>query len=40
MFRRGLLNAGIPCTVRRSRGEEIAAACGLLSGKEERRVKL
>ncbi len=30
-FCRGLLAAGIPCTVRRSRGEEIAAACGLLA---------
>jgi 23S rRNA (adenine2503-C2)-methyltransferase len=37
-FRRGLLDAGISCTLRRSRGEEIAAACGLLSGKEEGRV--
>ena len=33
LFRRGLLGAGISCTVRRSRGEEIAAACGLLSAK-------
>ena len=33
-FRRGLLDAGISCTVRRSRGEEIAAACGLLSGND------
>jgi 23S rRNA (adenine2503-C2)-methyltransferase len=37
-FRKGLLDADIPCTVRRSRGEEIAAACGLLSGREEGRV--
>jgi 23S rRNA (adenine2503-C2)-methyltransferase len=35
-FRRGLLDAGISCTVRRSRGEEIAAACGLLSGRGRR----
>jgi 23S rRNA (adenine2503-C2)-methyltransferase len=33
-FRDGLNHKGIIATVRRSRGEDIYAACGLLSTKE------
>ena len=32
-FRDYLNSKGITCTIRRSRGEDIAAACGMLAGK-------
>ena len=34
-FRDELNRLGITCTIRRSRGEDIAAACGMLAGKTE-----
>lgn len=34
-FRRRLNDAGIVCTLRASRGEDILAACGMLSGKKK-----
>jgi adenine C2-methylase RlmN of 23S rRNA A2503 and tRNA A37 len=33
-FRKILKKAGLPVTVRRSRGSDILAACGQLSGKK------
>lgn len=35
MFRKRLSNAGVLTTIRRSRGEEITAACGMLSGQRD-----
>ena len=32
-FRDYLNSKGITCTIRRSRGEDISAACGMLAGK-------
>ena len=37
MFRDRLSAAGITCTIRASRGEDIFAACGLLAGKHDKR---
>ena len=37
-FRDRLTNNGIVCTIRKSRGEDILAACGMLAGKHSSRV--
>ncbi|MCF0174832.1 MAG: hypothetical protein HUJ95_05780 [Bacteroidales bacterium] len=33
-FQKRLMDQGVTCTIRSSRGEDIFAACGLLAGKE------
>jgi len=38
-FQRRILEAGLNCTVRRTRGEDIDAACGQLAGKVKDRTK-
>ncbi len=38
-FQRRLLEAGINCTIRRTRGDDIDAACGQLAGKVKDRTK-
>ena len=35
MFRNYLNSKGITATIRASRGEDIAAACGMLAGKKQ-----
>ncbi len=38
-FQKALMHAGLNCTVRRTRGEDIDAACGQLAGKVKDRTK-